>query len=57
MIFIFIGVDIGFENDIGDVDIKIKGMWVDMIFYEILLLVLILEVYFRFMDIDWNYDG
>lgn len=41
----------------GELDIKISGIWLEMILYEIFLLVLIFEVYFKFMDIDWMYDG
>ncbi|RDW87397.1 nicotinate phosphoribosyltransferas-like protein [Coleophoma crateriformis] len=47
----------GADGDIGDVDLVIKGLWVDTILYEIPLLALTSEAYFRFMDTDWTYDG
>lgn len=49
--------DTGSDNDLGDISIKIKGTWVDTILYEIPLLALTSEAYFRFMDTDWNYAG
>ncbi|KAH8174675.1 nicotinate phosphoribosyltransferase (NAPRTase) family protein [Sarocladium implicatum] len=55
--FTTVGADTSSDNDIGEVDIKIKGTWVDTILYEIPLLALTSEAYFRFMDTDWNYDG
>ncbi|KAI5809838.1 Quinolinate phosphoribosyl transferase [Peziza echinospora] len=42
---------------VGDVTISINGTWAGTILYEIPLLVLISETYFRFSDVDWNYDG
>jgi nicotinate phosphoribosyltransferase len=52
-----VGESAGADSDIGDVSINIKGTWADTILYEIPLLALTSEAYFRFMDTDWNYEG
>ncbi|KAI0105963.1 nicotinate phosphoribosyltransferase [Daldinia grandis] len=52
-----VGTDTGAEDELGDIHIEIKGKWVDTILYEIPLLALTSEAYFKFMDTDWNYDG
>jgi nicotinate phosphoribosyltransferase len=49
--------DTGGDDDIGDIDLHTEGLWVETILYEIPLLALISETYFRFMDTDWKYDG
>ncbi len=49
--------DTGSEEDVGAIDLLIKGSWVETILYEIPLLALTSEAYFRFMDRDWTYDG
>ena len=49
--------DTGSDDDLGDIELQIVGLWVETIPYEIPLLALISECYFRFMDRDWCYDG
>ncbi|KAL8974054.1 MAG: hypothetical protein Q9197_001710 [Variospora fuerteventurae] len=45
------------EEDWGHVRMEVKGLWVDTILYEIPVLALTSEAYFRFCDRDWTYDG
>ncbi|ESZ98301.1 nicotinate phosphoribosyltransferase [Sclerotinia borealis F-4128] len=49
--------DKGEDEDLGEVHLVVKGLWVDTILYEIPLLALTSEAYFRFMDTDWTYEG
>ena len=42
-------------SSFGDIHMDIKGRWVDTILYEIPLLALTSEAYFKFCDTDWTY--
>ncbi|KAI6249007.1 Nicotinate phosphoribosyltransferase [Erysiphe necator] len=45
------------DEALGTVDLKVKGLWVETILYEVPVLALTSEAYFRFVDTDWVHDG
>lgn len=49
--------DTGADDDIGAVELLTKGLWVETILYEIPLLALASEAYFKFCDRNWNHNG
>lgn len=46
-----------FDEITGDFELEVSGKWHETILYEVPLLALISEAYFRFTDCDWNYEG
>ena len=49
--------DTGSADDLGDIHFEIGGLWLHTILYEIPLLALTSEAYFRFCDKDWSHKG
>ncbi|KAI0994362.1 putative nicotinate phosphoribosyltransferase [Podosphaera aphanis] len=45
------------DDATGTLDLTLKGSWVETILYEVPLLALISEAFFRFVDTNWTYDG
>lgn len=48
---------LGALDDFGDLHLHVEGLWLDTILYEIPLLALTSEAYFKFCDKDWQYEG
>ncbi|OKL60619.1 hypothetical protein UA08_04414 [Talaromyces atroroseus] len=51
------GEDTGSDDVVGDIEYAVAGLWVETILYEIPLLALTSEAYFKFVDTDWNHEG
>ena len=49
--------DTGSVDDVGDLQLEVGGLWLHTILYEIPLLALTSEAYFKFCDKDWNHEG
>ncbi|KAI8978443.1 nicotinate phosphoribosyltransferase [Pilobolus umbonatus] len=50
-------VKTSFDKKTRRFELEVVGSWHETILYEVPLLSLISEAYFRFVDRDWNYDG
>lgn len=45
------------SDGFGDLEIDIRGLWVETILYEVPLMSIVSESYFAHVDTDWTYDG
>ena len=50
-------VDLQYNEEKQAISITMHGRWIDTILYEIPILALVSEAYFRFVDTDWDYVG
>ena len=49
--------DTGSAEDVGDLHLNVGGLWLRTILYEIPLLALTSEAYFKFCDKNWKHEG
>ncbi|KAJ2735014.1 nicotinate phosphoribosyltransferase [Coemansia sp. BCRC 34962] len=45
------------DEDLGLLSLHVSGNWTCIILYEVPLLAMIAEAHYRFVDVDWSYEG
>jgi len=45
------------EEELGQLEIDIRGLWVETILYEVPLMSIVSETYFNSVDTDWSGEG
>ncbi|KAJ2818622.1 nicotinate phosphoribosyltransferase [Coemansia furcata] len=45
------------DESSGTLDLRVSGNWTRIILYEVILLAMVAESHYRFVDMDWNYEG
>lgn len=45
------------DPNLGRLEIEAEGLWVETILWEVPLMAVLSELYFKTADTDWTYDG
>ncbi|KAG9037893.1 nicotinate phosphoribosyltransferase [Tulasnella sp. JGI-2019a] len=51
------GNSVAEREEVGDLEIEVKGLWAEVILYETPVMAVVSEAYFVYMDKDWTMDG
>jgi len=49
--------DQGEDAQLGDLSLEVKGLWKDVILYEVPLMAIVSQSYFESVDKDWKEEG
>lgn len=45
------------QSGVGDLELEIKGLWKDVILYEVPIMAIVSQSYFETVDTDWEQEG